>query len=87
MLLPLPEASLLGLDLLGEPPAKLFFLFLELGIVELLDLALTVLARLHLLLAVVLIVTLLSSRNEVEHKVTNKQRAQLAEVTMVPVLH
>jgi hypothetical protein len=61
VLFPLPETSLLGLDLLGEPPAELFLLLLELGVVELLHLALAILARLHLLLAVVLVVALLSS--------------------------
>lgn len=56
MLLPLPEASLFGLDLLGEAlPQSLLFL-LELGVVELLDLRLAVLPSLHLLLTVVLIV-------------------------------
>lgn len=87
MLFPLPEPRLLGLDLLGEPPAKLFLFFLELGVVELLDLALTILASFHLLLAVVLIVTLLGSGNEVEHECANEQRAQLAEVAVVLVLH
>jgi hypothetical protein len=69
----LPEASLLGLDLFGEPPAKLFLLLLELGVVELLYFALAILARLHLLLAVVLVVALLSSRNEVEHECADEQ--------------
>ena len=87
MLLPLPEARLFGLDLLSEPPAKLLFFFLELGVVELLDLALAVLASFHLLLAVILVVTLLGSRNEVEHECPNEQRAQLAEVAMVLILH
>jgi hypothetical protein len=83
MLLPLPEASLLGFDLLGEPPAKLFLFFLELGVIELLHLALAVLARLHLLLAVVFVVMFLSGRNEVEHERADEQRAQFAEVTMI----
>jgi hypothetical protein len=68
VLFPLPEASLLGLDLLGEPPAELFLFLLELRVVELLHLALAIFARLHLLLAVVLVVALLSSRDEVEHE-------------------
>ena len=87
VLFPLPEAGLLGLDLLGEPPAELFLLLLELWVVELLHLALAVLARLHLLLAVVLIVALLSSRDEVEHECPDEQRAQLAEVAVILVLH
>ena len=87
MLLPLPEASFLRFDLLGEPPAKLLLFLLELGVVELLHLALAILAGLHLLLAVILVVTLLSSRDEVEHECPDEQRAQLAEITMVLVLH
>jgi hypothetical protein len=83
----LPEASLLCLDLLGEPPAKLFLLLLELGVVELFHLAFAILARLHLLLAVILVVTLLSSRDEVEHESADEQRAQLAEVTVILVFH
>ncbi len=87
MLLPLSEACLLGLDLLREPPAELFLFLLELRVVELLHLALTVLARLHLLLAIVLVMTLLRSRDKVEHEGTNEKGAQLAEVAMVLVFH
>jgi len=87
MLLPLPEASFLRLDLLGEPPAKLLLFLLELGVVELLHLALAILAGLHLLLAVVFIVTLLSSGNEIEHECADEQRTQLPEVAVVLVLH
>jgi hypothetical protein len=87
VLLPLSEACLLGLNLLGEPPAELFLFFLELRVVKLLHLALTVLARLHLLLAVVLIVALLRSRDKIEHEGTDEKRAQLAEVAMVLVFH
>ena len=56
MLLPLSEPGFFGLDLLGKALPQLFFLFLELGVVEPLDLWLTKLAGLHLLLAVALIV-------------------------------
>jgi hypothetical protein len=87
VLFPLPEASLLGLDLLGEPPAELFLLLLELGVVELFHLALAILARLHLLLAVILVVTLLGHRDEVKHECADEQLAQLAEVTVILVLH
>lgn len=87
MLLPLPEASFLRFDLLGEPPAKLLLFLLELGVVELLHLALAILAGLHLLLAVVFVVTLLSRRNEVKHECADEQGTQLAEVAMVLVLH
>lgn len=55
MLLPLPETSLLGLDLLGESLPQRLLLLLELGVVELLDLGLAVLPSLHLLLTVVLV--------------------------------
>ena len=59
MLLPLPEARLLRLDLFREPlPESLLFL-LELGVVEFLDLGFTEFTCLHLLLSVVLVVELL----------------------------
>ena len=87
MLLPLPEASLLGFDLLSESPAELFLFLLELRVVELLHFALTILACLHLLLAVVLVVTLFSSRDKVEHEGANKEGAELAEVAMILVFH
>lgn len=87
VLLPLSEACLLGLDLLREPPAKLFLFLLELRVVELLHLALTVLARLHLLLAVVLIVTFLRGRDKVEHEGANEEGAQLAEVAVILIFH
>ena len=87
MLFPLPEASLFSLDLLGKPPAELFLLLLELGVIKLLHLPFAILARLHLLLAVILVVTLLSSRDKVEHEGADEQRAQLAEVTVILVLH
>jgi hypothetical protein len=60
MLLPLSEAGFLRLDLLREALAQLLLLVLELGVVALLDLGLAELARLHLLLAIVLVVRLLS---------------------------
>ena len=86
VLLPLPEAGLLGLDLLGEALAERLFLLLELGVLELARLALAELANLHLRLAVVLVVELLCCRDEVEHVRPDQQRAQLAEVTVVLVL-
>jgi hypothetical protein len=87
VLLPLSEACLLGLDLLREPPAELFLFLLEFRIVELLHFTLTVLARLHLLLAVILVMTLLRSRDEIKHEGTNEEGAQLAEVAVVLVFH
>lgn len=86
MLLPLAETGFLGLDLLSEALAESLFLLLELGVVELLDLRLAELARLHLLLAVVLVVQLLRRRYEVEHVRADQQRAELAEVAVVFVL-
>ena len=59
MLLPLPEPSLFGLDLLSEPPPELLLFLLELGVVEFLDLRLPELPRLHLLLTVILVVRIL----------------------------
>lgn len=87
MLLPLPEASLLRLDLLREPLAQLLFLLLELGVVELLDLGLAKLPRLHLLLTVVLIVGLFRRRDKVQHVRANQKRAELLKVTVVLVLN
>ena len=86
MLLPLPEASLLSLDLLGEALAKRLLLFLELGVLELARLLLAELARLHLRLAVVLVVKILRRRDKVEHVRADEQRAELAEVAVVLVL-
>lgn len=85
MLFPLPEAGLLGLDLLGELLPELLLLLLELGVVELLDLGLAELARLHLCLPVVLVVELLRRRDEVEHVCTDQKRAQLLEVAVILV--
>lgn len=87
MLLPLSETCLLGLDLLREPPAELFLFLLELRVMELLNFALAVFARLHLLLAVILVMTLLRSRDKVEHEGANEEGAQFAEVAMVLIFH
>ena len=87
MLLPLAETGLLGLDLLREALAQRLFLLLELRVIELLNLALAKLARLHLLLAVVLVVELLRGRDEIEHVRANEQRAQLAEIAVILVLN
>ena len=87
MLLPLPEARLFRFDLLSEALAKGLFLFLELGVIELLDLGFAKLAGLHLLLTVVLVVKLLSCGDEVEHVRADEQRTQLAEVAVVLVLN
>lgn len=86
VLLPLPEASFLRLDLLREALPELLLFLLELRVVELLDLALAVFAGLHLLLAVVLIVSFFGGRNEIQHVGANKEGAQLAEVAVALVL-
>ena len=86
MLLPLPEARLLGLDLLGEALAERLLLLLELGVLELARLLLPKLARLHLRLPVVLVVQLLRGGDQVEHVRADEQRAQLAEVAVLLVL-
>ena len=86
MLLPLPEAGLLRLDLLGEALAERLLLLLELGVLELARFLLPKLAHLHLRLPVVLVVHVLRRRDEVEHVRPDEQRAQLAEVTVVLVL-
>lgn len=74
VLFPLPEPRFLRLDLLSEfLPESLLFL-LEFGIVELLDLGLAEFACLHLLLTVVFVMNLLSSRDKIEHMGTNQKR-------------
>ena len=87
MLLPLPETSLLGLDLLGEALAERLFFLLELGVVRLLDTSLARLASLHLFQAVVLVVLFLGSMDKVEHVGANEQGTELAEIAVVFVLN
>ena len=86
MLLPLPEPGLLRLDLLGEALPESLLLLLELGVLELAGLLLARLAHLHLRVAVVLVVELLSRRDEVEHVSADEEGAELAEVAVVLVL-
>jgi hypothetical protein len=87
MLFPLPETSLLGLDLLGEAFAERLFFLLEFRIVRLLDASLAKLASLHLFQAVVLIVLFLSSVDEVEHVGADEQGTEFAEVAVGFVLN
>lgn len=87
MLFPLPETSLLGLDLLGEALAECLFFLLELRVVWLLDAGLARLASLHLFQAVVLIVLFLGSVDEVEHVGADEQGTELAEITVGFVLN
>ena len=86
MLLPLPEASLLGLDLLGEALAERLFFLLELRVVRLLDASLAKLAGLHLFQAVVLVVLFLGSVDKVEHVGADEQGTKLAEIAVGFVL-
>lgn len=60
MLLPLPKARFLSLDLLREPLSQCFLLLLELRVIQLLHLRFAKLARLHLRLTVVLVVKFFS---------------------------
>jgi len=82
MLFPLPETSLLGLDLLGEALAKRLFFLLELRVVWLLDTTLAGLASFHLFQAVVLVVLFLGSVDEVEHMGADEQGTELAEIAV-----
>ena len=86
VLLPLAEAALLELHLVGELAPERVFLLLEARVVELLHLALTELARLHLGLTVVFIVLLFGAGDQIKHVRADKQRTQLLEVTVVLVL-
>jgi len=87
LLLPLPEALLLDLDLLGEALAESLFLLLELGVVELAGTGLAELASFHLACAVDLVVVLFGCVDEVEHVGANENGPELLEVTVLLVLH
>lgn len=87
LLLPLPEALLLDLDLLGKALSECFFLFLVFGVVELPRARFAELTGLHLLRAVGLVVKLLGGVDEVKHVSANEDGAQLLEVTVVFVLN
>lgn len=87
LLLPLPEALLLDLDLLSEALAKSLFLLLELGVVQLARTCLAELAGLHLAGAVGLVVVLFGCVDEVEHVCANEDGPELLEVAVLLVLH
>lgn len=87
LLLPLSEALLLDLDLLGESLAQSLLLFLELGVVQLPGARLAEFPRLHLLCAVGLVVLLLGGVDQVQHVGSDQDRAQLLEIAVVLVLH
>ena len=87
LLLPLSEALLLDLDLLGEALSESLFLLLELGVVELAGTGLAKLAGLHLLSTVSLVVQLLGGVDKVEHVCSDQDGAELLEVAVVLVLN
>lgn len=87
LLLPLSEALLLDLDLLGEALSECLFLFLVFGVVELPRARFAELTGLHLLRAVSLIVKLLGGVDEVKHVGADEDGAQLLEVAVVFVLN
>lgn len=87
LLLPLAEALLLDLDLLGEALAQGLLFLLELGVVELAWPGLAELAGLHLLGTVGLVVRFFGGVNEVEHVGADQDRAELLEIAVVLVLH
>ena len=85
MLFPLSEPRFLRFHLLGEFLPQHFFLFFELGVVQLLHLRLAKFTCLHLCLPVILIVQFLRRRDEVKHMRPNEKRTKLLEVTVVLV--
>ena len=87
MLLPLPEASFLRLDLFGEPLPESLFLFLELGVLELSRLLFAKLANLHLSLTVVLVVEFFGGRDEVQHVCADEKGTEFTEVAVAFVLN
>ena len=87
VLLPLPEAGLLGLDLLGEALAERLLLLLELGVLELSRLLFAKLANLHLSLTVVLVVEFFGGRDEVQHVCADEKGTEFTEVAVAFVLN
>jgi hypothetical protein len=87
LLLPLPEALFLDLDLLGEALAESLFFLLKLGVIELAGTSLAEFAGLHLACAVCLIVVLLGCVNKVEHVGANEDGSQFLEIAVLLILH
>ena len=87
LLLPLPEALLLDLDLLGEALAESLFLLLELGVVQLARASLAELAGLHLACAVGFVVVLLGCVDEVEHVCADENSPEFLEIAVLFVFH
>lgn len=86
LLLPLSESLFFDLDLLGEALAKVLFLLLELGVVQLAWSSFSEFPGLHLLGTVRFVVRLLGSVDEVKHVGTDKDGSELLEVAVVLVL-
>ncbi len=86
LLLPLSEALLLDLDLLGEALAKSLLLLLELGVVQLPGAGLAELTGLHLLSTVRLVVKLLGGVDKIQHVGADEDGSELLEVAVVLVL-
>lgn len=87
LLLPLPEALFLDLDLFRESLPKLLFFLLELGVIQLPWSCLAELSGLHLLSAVCLVVVLLSSVDQIKHVCADKNGAQLLKVAVLLILN
>jgi hypothetical protein len=86
MLFPLPEPRFLQLDLLRKPLPQQFLLFLELGVIQLLDLCFPEFTRLHLRLAVGFVVRFFGGGDEVEHVYAEEEGSEFAEITVVLVV-
>ena len=82
MLFPLPEPRFLKLDLLRESLTQQLLFFLEFGVVQLLDLCLAKLARLHLRLAVRFIVRFFGRRYQVEHVHAQQEGTEFTEIAV-----
>lgn len=87
MLLPLPEPAFFELDLLGKPLSKHFLLFLEFGVIDLLDLWFPEFTRFHLSESVGFIVVLFGRGDEVQHVGSDKQGSEFLEIAVFLVLN
>ena len=86
MLLPLPKPRLLRFNLLRELLPQRFFLLLEFRVIPVPRLGLAEFARLHLLLAVMLVVEFFGGGDEVEHVRADEEGAELFMVAVVLIL-
>lgn len=87
LLLPLSEALLLNLNLLGETLAQSLFLLLVLGVVQLARSGFAELAGLHLLGTVGFVVEFLRCVDEIQHVGSDHDRTQLLEIAVFLVLN